>query len=87
MEEQGLAMQMAGEQQAPQQASQGLIDQIVRLLLQGVSPEELIQQGVPQEAVEEAMRIALQQAEEVGQPAAPPMNPEPVGEGLAANLY
>ena len=87
MEDQGLAMQMVGEQQAPQQAPQSLIEQLIRLLLQGVSPEELIQQGAPQEAVDEAMRIVMQQSDEVGQPAAPPMNPEPVGEGLAANLF
>ena len=62
MEEQGLAAQSQGEQQAGQEAQmQQAIQQIVELLMQGVKPEELIQQGVDPKLVEQAVSLLRQQ--------------------------
>ena len=57
MEEQGLAAQAGQEQDAAMMA----ISQIVELLMQGVTPEELLQQGVPQELVMKAIEIVKAQ--------------------------
>jgi len=38
-----------------------MLKQVVELLMQGVSPEELMQQGVPQEVIQAAMQIIQQQ--------------------------
>lgn len=86
MGEDGLAFQsVQGQGQGPGQVSQDMINEIVQMLLSGVSPEELIQQGVPVEVVEEAMMIALAQAEGVGQPQMPVS--APIGnQGLAASF-
>jgi hypothetical protein len=51
MEEMGLAAGMAQEQQKPMQD----VNQIIQLLVNGVTPEELIAQGVPEELVQMAM--------------------------------
>ena len=62
MEDQGLAAQSQGEQQAGQEAQmQQAVQQIVELLMQGVKPEELIQQGVPHELVMKAVEIVKAQ--------------------------
>ena len=78
MGEDGLAFQAtqggqsAGSQMPAQSsATAEMIQEIVAMLLSGVSPEELIQQGVPVEIVEEAMAIALAQTEGVGQQQTP----------------
>ena len=57
--EQGLAAQAAGMGQG---AGPEMVQQVVQLLLEGVSPEELMQQGVPIEVIEEA--IMMIQAQE-----------------------
>ena len=57
MEEQGLAAQAGQGQDQAMMA----IQQIVELLMQGVTPEELIQQGVPQELVMKAVEIVKAQ--------------------------
>lgn len=54
--EQGLAQQAAG------QDMQMMVQQVVQLLMEGVAPEELLQQGVPMEVIQEA--IAIIQAQE-----------------------
>lgn len=56
MNEQGLA------------ASQVTVGQVVNMLTQGMSPEEIVAQGVPQEIVEQAMMVIMrqQQPERVG---------------------
>lgn len=56
MNEMGLA-QMLGQTQPMRD-----VDQIVAMLQQGVTPEELVQQGVPVELVQEAVRILSQEA-------------------------
>lgn len=58
MEEQGLAAQSQAGQEAQMQQA---VQQIVELLMQGVRPEELIQQGVPQELVMKAIEIVKAQ--------------------------
>lgn len=60
MEEMGLA-------QAAVQNTQPMrdIDQIVALLMQGVTPQELVQQGVPKELVMQAMEVVSQQSAQV----------------------
>ena len=57
MEEQGLAAQAGQEQDQAMMA----VQQIVELLMQGVTPEELLQQGVPQELVMKAIEIVKAQ--------------------------
>lgn len=61
-----------------------MVQQIVQLLMQGVDPEELVQQGVPVEAIKEAIQLimAAQQQEQGVQPDSRQEMGEP-GEGLA----
>jgi len=56
-EELGLAAEL-GQRTQPMRD----IDQIVAMLMQGVSPEELIQAGVPRELVLEAIDMVTRQA-------------------------
>ena len=61
MEEQGLAAQAGQGQDQAMMA----IQQIMELLMQGVTPEELLQQGVPQELVMKAIEmVKAQQAQQ-----------------------
>lgn len=71
MEEMGLAQGMAqqGQRQIP------TVQQIVTLLLQGMEPEELLEQGVPEELIMAAM-------EEISKS----MQPQPEQSGLAATM-
>ena len=55
MEEQGLAAQ-AGQGQG-QDAAMQAISQIVELLMQGVTPEELLRQGVDPKLIEQAIEM------------------------------
>ena len=57
MEEQGLAAQAGQGQDAAMQA----ISQIVELLMQGITPEELLRQGVDPKLVEQAIQLLRQQ--------------------------
>lgn len=59
MEEQGLAGSMAdsGAGMVSADEMQLILDEVVRLLSEGVSPEELIQMGVPPEIIEQAMAV------------------------------
>lgn len=96
--DQGLAAQAAptGAPAMPQQGmedpammaadEQQLIQQIVELLMSGVSPEELLAEGVPQELLEQAMQIAMQS---MGGAPAGPQEPIPpsTDAGLAATAY
>lgn len=80
----------------PSQASPEMVQEIAQLLLQGITPEELIQQGVPPELVEQAIMMLESQegmqGGEMGPPAPPPeaMTPpapsaqEILGGGLAS---
>lgn len=54
--------------QQMQQPTQMTVGQVVSMLTQGVSPEELVAQGVPEELVQQAMMVIMrqQQPEQVG---------------------
>lgn len=67
MDEQGLAAQgqMQG-QQGP--TTEQMVQKVAELLAQGVTPEQLIEKGVPQEIIDMAMQL-LQQGQQVQQPA------------------
>lgn len=54
MEEQGLAVQQQAQQEMANR-SNDMVGEVVQLLQQGISPEELIQMGIPQEVIEAAM--------------------------------
>ena len=71
--EQGLAQQAAG------QDMQMMVQQVVQLLMEGVAPEDLLQQGVPMEVIQEA--IAIIQAQE--QQMATQQSPASTEAGLA----
>lgn len=73
MEEQGLAAQ-AGQGQ--DQATMA-VQQIVELLMQGVTPEELLQQGVPHELVMKA--IAMVKAQQSQQQQMAPQQQQDTG--------
>ena len=57
--EQGLAQQAAG------QDMQMMVQQVVQLLMEGVAPEELLQQGVPMEVIQEASAIIQAQEQQM----------------------
>jgi len=77
MEPQGLAQQGAQQvqgQQEPgmlqgmdQQQMMPLVQQVAKLLAQGVSPQELLQQGVPEEIIDAAMKMVGQQDHDTDQ--------------------
>lgn len=64
MEQQGLAQQGAQQGQPQQGMSQeqmmALVQQVAKLLAQGVSPDELIAKGVPQQVIDMAMQMIKQ---------------------------
>jgi hypothetical protein len=67
MDEQvGLAQQMAGPQQGmgQQGAGQPTIEQVMQMLAQGASPEELVQMGVPPEMVQAAIEALMGQSQQ-----------------------
>ena len=81
MEEQGLAAQSQAVQEAQMQQA---VQQIVELLMQGVKPEELIQQGIPQELVMKAIEIVkAQQSQQQADAAAMAPQQDP---GLAQRM-
>ena len=60
MEEMGLAASMAQNTQPMRD-----IDQIIQMLIEGVTPQELVQQGVPVELVQAAMQEISKQTTQV----------------------
>ena len=54
MNEQGLAQSVS----APSQIN---VQQIVQMLMQGAEPEELVQMGIPEEMVTQAIQTLMQQ--------------------------
>ena len=74
MEEQGLAAQAGQEQDAAMMA----ISQIMELLMQGVTPEELARQGVPAELITKAIEMLKAQQRQ--------MAPQPQDPGLAQRM-
>lgn len=74
---QGLAAQVAPQSQNPPmqepvaQAELPSVEQIAQALMKGISPEELLQAGIPRELIEQAMML-VQQAMEAQQGQTPP---------------
>jgi len=60
----GLAQRMQGPQAAPQ-GQMPTVEQIVELIMQGMEPDELLEQGVPEELVMAAMDMISKQATEI----------------------
>ena len=62
----------AGQGQAPQQSQQGSIEQVIELLMKGATPEELLQMGVPEEMIKQAIELVQQhQAQQQAQGSVP----------------
>lgn len=57
-EEQGLAASGMG-----QGGGQMTVDQVVQAIMQGANPDELLQMGVPQQVIDEAMKILMAQTQ------------------------
>jgi hypothetical protein len=80
---QGLAASMA--QQAPQAGSQQMptVEEVIKLLMEGVPPEELEQMGIPPELIMQAIQVLEQQMaqQQQGQQA-----PQEMGGGLAQEM-
>ena len=74
MEEQGLAQQQAGQDQAQAQ----MVQQVMEALMQGAKPEELIAQGVPAAVIEMAIKMLREQQQQ--------MAPQPQDPGLAQRM-
>lgn len=79
--EQGLAQQLASPQgTAPMGQPKGgpTIEDVVTLLMQGAKPEELIQMGIPEQMIIDAINMIKQQQ-------GGGMSPESEPQGLAAS--
>lgn len=57
----GLAQQMAGAPAQPQQAMAVSVEEVIQLLVQGATPEQLLQQGIPEELIMQAIQVIEQQ--------------------------
>ena len=67
MEEEGLAAMMSSQPLGGGQPTMQDIEQIVQLLQQGISPEEIIAMGVPESLIQQAIAM-LQNAEQNARP-------------------
>lgn len=67
MEEMGLAAQSA---QQAQPSTEEMVQQVMQALMEGMSPEELLQQGVPAEVIQMAIQM-LQQQQSAGKAPVP----------------
>ena len=63
MPEQGLAAQQAGMGGVQQTPSSITLEQVMQALVEGVTPEELVQAGVPVELIKRAMQMINSQAQ------------------------
>ncbi len=72
--------EMAEQQQGGGESQQEMVQQVAQMLMQGVSPEELIKQGVPEQVIMMAIEMLKQQMAQQGQTP----EPAPQGQGLAA---
>jgi len=67
--EQGLAPTAAPQggglaQQGQEQGMQEAVEQVIAMLQQGKSPEELVQMGVPEELIQMAMQMLQQEQQQ-----------------------
>ena len=67
MGNEGLAANTAAQGQGQQIA----VQDVVNMLMQGVPPEQLVQQGVPVEMIQEAIQIIMAQEQQAQQAQAP----------------
>lgn len=63
-EELSLAGMGQGKQQGPQ-GGRGMIQQVKQMLAQGMSPEALVAQGIPQAIIQQAMAELQMEAQQV----------------------
>ena len=87
MAQEGLAQQMASPAAAGM-SQMPTVEEIIQLLMEGAQPEELIQAGIPQELIMQAIQILeqqlAQQAPQQAQQQQLPPQAGPTGEaGLA----
>ena len=75
----GLAQQMAGQGGGMGQVMP-TVEEIIQLLMEGVDPQKLLEMGIPEELLMQALQVLEQQAGAAagGQPQGPP-----AGAGLA----
>jgi hypothetical protein len=66
--QQGLAAQGQSQQGQMQQQGQMTVEMVVKALMEGARPEELVQMGVPQQMVEQAMMMLQQQSQPEARP-------------------
>ena len=67
---QGMQEQGMQEQALPQQDEmEQMVVQVAQLIMQGASPEELLQMGVPQNVIDMAMQLVQSQQGSVAGPA------------------
>lgn len=69
-----------GQQQGQRMPS---IEEVIALLMQGVDPQKLIEMGISQEMIMQAIQVLEQQLAQQEQPSAP-AEPTPQAQGLAA---
>jgi hypothetical protein len=62
--EQGLAQQAASTGSGNLGSQQVTVEELVELLLQGITPEELMAAGVPQQLIEQAMGMLQQMSQQ-----------------------
>lgn len=82
----GLAQSMV--RNAPKQSGMPSVEQIAQLLLDGVDPEELVEQGIPPELIMQAIELIEQQmaSEQGGQSMQPQPTQAPAPQGLAQSM-
>lgn len=91
----GLAAQMSGQPTAqprqmgrgsgqPQQGGLPSVEEVIALLMQGVDPQKLIEMGIPQELIMQAIQVLEQQLAGQGQNGQAQAAPAPQEQGLAA---
>ena len=83
MNEQGLAAQqaplMGGSGMGNQQSVQ-MVQEVARMLMQGMNPQDLVAQGVPAEIVQAAIELVMAQQQQA------PIEEAPVPRGLAQEM-
>ena len=87
---QGLAQQIATSGNQDPTLEQ-VIQEIVKMLMSGTKPEEIVQMGIPKELVQQAMQMMDQQQQQQGQQPQDPnqqlANPDDEGSGgLASSI-
>ena len=69
-----------GQGQQQRQGKMPSVEEVIALLMQGVDPQKLIEMGIPQELIMQAIQVLEQQLAQQEQPSAP----APQAQGLAA---